>query len=68
MTSVKEQVTGAYAAALARRGVAALAIDHRHYGESGGAPRQWEHWPSKVSDLRAALDWMESRPEIDPEG
>jgi uncharacterized protein len=40
MTSVKEQVTGVYAAALAERGIVALAIDHRGYGESAGAPRQ----------------------------
>jgi len=40
MTSVKEQVTGVYAQALAARGIAALAIDHRHYGQSEGTPRQ----------------------------
>jgi fermentation-respiration switch protein FrsA (DUF1100 family) len=67
MTSVKEQVTGVYAAALALRGIAALAIDHRHYGESGGEPRGLEHWQHKVEDLRAAIDWLASRPDIDPE-
>ncbi|MFM7405917.1 MAG: hypothetical protein ACKO3K_04430 [Cuspidothrix sp.] len=34
MTNVKEKVTGVYAQALSERGIAALAIDHRHYGES----------------------------------
>ncbi len=67
MTSVKEQVTGVYAAALARRGLAALAIDHRGFGESGGQPRQMEHWQSKVADLRAGLDYISSIPGIDPE-
>ncbi|MBS2017438.1 MAG: alpha/beta hydrolase [Deltaproteobacteria bacterium] len=61
MTSVKEQVTGVYASALAVRGIAALAIDHRHYGESGGAPRQYESWTHKVEDLRAALAWLARR-------
>jgi len=31
MTSLKEQVTGVYACALAVRGFAAPAIDHGHY-------------------------------------
>jgi uncharacterized protein len=42
LTSVKEQAAGAYAAALARRGFAALAFDHRTFGESEGTPRQLE--------------------------
>jgi len=66
MTSVKEQVTGVYAAALARRGIAALALDHRHFGESGGEPRGYEHWERKVEDLRAALRLVSSRPDVDP--
>lgn len=66
MTSVKEQVTGVYAAALAERGVAALALDHRGYGESEGAPRQYEHWGRKLEDLRAGFDALGRRPELDP--
>lgn len=66
MTAVKEQVTGVYACALATRGFAALALDHRHYGESGGAPRQYEAWQHKVADLRAALGWLGTRDDIDP--
>lgn len=65
MTSVKEQVTGVYAAALAARGFATLAIDHRHYGESGGRPRGYEHWERKVADLRAAFDVLAARPDLD---
>jgi uncharacterized protein len=65
MTSVKEQVTGVYACALAMRGFAALSIDHRHYGESGGSPRQYEHARRKIEDLRAALGWLAARPDID---
>ena len=65
MTSVKEQVAGVYAAALAVRGIAALAIDHRHYGESGGAPRQYEHPDHKIADVRAAIDWLVSTPSVD---
>jgi uncharacterized protein len=67
MTSIKEQVTGVYAAALATRGVAALAIDHRGYGESGGSPRQYEHWGRKLEDLEAAFAVLLARSEVDPE-
>lgn len=67
MTSVKEQVTGVYAAALARRGFVALALDHRGYGESGGLPRQYEHWQRKVADLRSGLDFLASIPDVDAE-
>jgi hypothetical protein len=65
MTSVKEQVTGTYAAALAQRGIAALAIDHRHYGESGGQPRQYEYYPHKIADLQGAIDALAARREVD---
>jgi uncharacterized protein len=65
MTSVKEQVTGVYACALAMRGVAALSIDHRHYGESDGAPRQYEHAGHKIEDLKAALTWLATREDLD---
>ena len=66
MTSVKEQVTGTYATALARRGIATLAIDHRHYGESGGQPRQYEVYTHKIRDLNAAFEALAADPEIDP--
>src|SRR5215475_4605907 len=55
LTSVKEQATGAYAAALAKRGFAALAFDHRTFGESAGKPRQFEHPGRKAEDVRAAV-------------
>lgn len=65
MTSVKEQVTGVYARALAERGFAALAIDHRHYGESGGEPRQYEHHGHKVEDLGAGIDALAAHRAVD---
>jgi pimeloyl-ACP methyl ester carboxylesterase len=48
-------VSGVYARALAGRGIAALAIDHRGFGESDGTPRQYEDWRRKVRDLSEAL-------------
>lgn len=67
MTSVKEQVTGVYAAALAAQGFAALALDHRHFGESEGLPRQMEVHSRKVEDLLAAVDFLAAHPMVDAE-
>jgi fermentation-respiration switch protein FrsA (DUF1100 family) len=55
LTSVKEQATGAYAHALAERGFAALAFDHRTFGESEGEPRQFEDPEGKARDVSAAV-------------
>jgi fermentation-respiration switch protein FrsA (DUF1100 family) len=55
LTSVKEQASGAHARALSERGFAALAFDHRYFGESGGQPRQFENPRAKVEDIRAAV-------------
>ena len=55
LTSVKEQATGAYARALAERGFAALAFDHRTFGESEGEPRQFEDPVGKARDINAAV-------------
>jgi fermentation-respiration switch protein FrsA (DUF1100 family) len=55
LTSVKEQATGAYARALAERGFAALAFDHRTFGQSEGEPRQFENPEGKAGDVRAAV-------------
>lgn len=55
LTSVKEQAAGVYAAALAERGFAALAFDHRTFGESEGLPRQVEDPLGKAADISAAV-------------
>jgi fermentation-respiration switch protein FrsA (DUF1100 family) len=54
LTSVKEQAAGAYAKAMGERGFAALAFDHRYFGESGGQPRQFENPAAKIEDIRNA--------------
>src|SRR4051812_11449502 len=55
LTSVKEQATGHYAQALAERGFAALAFDHRTFGQSEGEPRQLEDPLGKARDISAAV-------------
>src|SRR4029453_17562857 len=52
LTSVKEQAAGVYARAMAERGLAAVAFDHRGFGESGGKPRQFESPRVRIEDIR----------------
>jgi uncharacterized protein len=50
----------------AEAGFVTLAIDYRHFGGSGGEPRG-RLWPlQEVEDFRAAIDWLENQPGIDP--
>lgn len=67
MTYQKEQAPTQYARRLAAAGFVALAYDSRYRGESGGAPRAWENPTHKVEDLIAAVDYLASRPDVDPE-
>ncbi|GAA1014515.1 hypothetical protein Aple_047730 [Acrocarpospora pleiomorpha] len=64
-TGVKEQVTGLYAERLTERGYVTLAFDHRNFGESGGQPRSHEDPQGKLADLRAAVGYLRTRPEVD---
>src|SRR5215469_4633295 len=65
-TGVKEQVVGTYASALADAGFATLAFDHRGFGESGGRSCH-EDSQGKLADLRAAVGFVASRAEVDPD-
>lgn len=62
---VKEQSPVQYASRLAQHGFVALAFDPRHHGESGGEPRRVESGAAKVQDLRAAIDYLVRRPDVD---
>lgn len=55
-----------FAEHLARAGIAALVIDYRHFGVSGGAPRQLVDPWRQLEDWRAALAFIRTRREIDP--
>jgi fermentation-respiration switch protein FrsA (DUF1100 family) len=54
LTSVKEQAAGTYAQAMAERGYAGLAFDYRYFGESAGAPRQFENPEANIEDIKNA--------------
>ena len=64
---VKEQAPVQYATRLAREGYVVLIFDPRHSGESGGEPRRLESPALKIQDVRAAVRWLVSRPEVDPD-
>jgi dienelactone hydrolase len=56
-----------YAERFATDGLAALVFDYRGIGESGGQPRQVVDLPGQHHDLRAAIAWVRSRSELDPD-
>jgi hypothetical protein len=61
---VKEQSPVQYATRLAKAGFVSLAFDPRFHGESGGEPRRYESPAAKVADLKAAIDYLLTRPEV----
>lgn len=62
---VKEMLIDEYAMVLARRGIACLSLDFRHWGASGGAPRQDLNPERQIADLEAGLDYLAGRDGID---
>jgi fermentation-respiration switch protein FrsA (DUF1100 family) len=67
MTGVKEQVAGSYAERLSESGFVTLALDHRHFGESEGKPRQHEDPAKKMEDFKNALSFMSTLKDINRE-
>lgn len=51
----------------AEAGFVTLAIDYRHFGTSGGEPRGRLYPLQEVEDFRAAIDWLETQPGVDPD-
>lgn len=65
--AVKEQSSGLYAQQLAERGFLAIAFDPSFTGESGGRPRRVASPDINVEDFSAAVDYLVSRDDVDPD-
>ena len=65
--SVKEQSSGLYAQTLAERGFLTIAFDPSFTGESGGQPRYVASPDINTEDFCAAVDYLSTRDDVDPE-
>ena len=65
--AVKEQVSGRYAQAMAERGFLTIAFDPSFTGESGGQPRAVSSPDINTEDFCAAVDYLSTRDDVDPE-
>ncbi|MBQ7257805.1 MAG: alpha/beta hydrolase [Abditibacteriota bacterium] len=65
--AVKEQCSGLYAQTLAERGFLTIAFDPSFTGESGGEPRYMASPDINTEDFQAAVDYLLSLDNVDPE-
>lgn len=65
--AVKEQAAGLYAQTLAEMGFLTIAFDPSYTGESGGSPRYVASPDINTEDFCAAVDWLSTRDDVDPE-
>ncbi|MCD8089590.1 MAG: alpha/beta hydrolase, partial [Clostridiales bacterium] len=65
--AVKEQSSGLYAQEMAKRGYLAIAFDPSFTGESGRTPRYFNSPDINVEDYQAAIDFLSTQDNVDPE-
>ena len=65
--AVKEQSSGLYAQTMAERGFLTLAFDPSYTGESSGYPRYVASPDINTEDFCAAVDYLSTRADVDPE-
>lgn len=58
---------GRYAQTLAEQGFLTIAFDPSYYGESGGTPRYLTSPEISTEDFSAAVDYLSTREDVDPE-
>ncbi len=65
--AIKEMRLGAFAERFQAEGYACLVFDYRHFGESGGEPRELLSIPRQREDWRSAVAFVRTLPEVDPD-
>ena len=65
--AVKEQSSGLYAQTMAEQGFLTIAFDPSFTGESGGEPRRVASPDINTEDFQAAVDFLSTQPNVDPE-
>ncbi|WP_406442685.1 alpha/beta fold hydrolase [Streptomyces sp. NBC_00631] len=63
--ATREMRLDAFAERFAQAGIAAVAFTYRHFGDSGGHPRQLLSIRRQLADWDAALAYVKARPDID---
>jgi dienelactone hydrolase len=63
--ATREMRLDAFAERFALAGIAALAFTYRHFGDSGGQPRQLLSIKRQLADWDAAIAWAKARPDVD---
>ena len=68
LSAVHDQRLPAYAERFAAAGLAALVFDYRHFGASGGEPRQLFNIKTQLADWRIAIEHARGLPGIERVG
>lgn len=63
----KDMILEAYAIRFRESGFAVLTFDYRFFGKSGGEPRQLIWMPHQLADLEAAVTFVRTLAEINPD-
>src|SRR5712691_11261414 len=63
--ATREMRLDAFAERFAQAGIAALAFTYRHFGDSGGQPRQLLSIKRQLADWDAAIAWIKARRDVD---
>src|SRR5882672_7666714 len=67
VSSTREERLHAYGERFAGAGYAALIFDYRHFGDSGGQPRQLIDIGRQLEDYRAAMEFARGLEQVDPQ-